>query len=295
MTFGLHSWTAKFVAMRAGPEICAPETSGPVNFAGDGRYVAACPSHASANFSTEHDVIHVVRAAGHPEVFNNLCRDLPGCIRKSQPWLPPKSTGASTTAIGIFAPIPLVIHWAEDQHSPISYQATFARQMINFTPRWLQFSIKTLVPQRLEARLSTALAALLAERAPDGHWVGQLSASAAGLLQRPSVPWPFVQQHTGDHASNQKRAHQRRPRLGWRPTKCRRRVGATPPKASANISTSMLCRAALHLTGGTQRYRDNLNRVRSVAFRALRQDASGTRRKRCVSDTARTAPFPCRS
>src|SRR5260370_7783691 len=33
-------------------------------------------------------------------------------------------------------------------------------------------------PDRLEAAYQTALAALLTERTPDGHWVGELSTSA---------------------------------------------------------------------------------------------------------------------
>ena len=33
-------------------------------------------------------------------------------------------------------------------------------------------------PDRLEAAYQTAVAALLKERTPDGHWVGELSTSA---------------------------------------------------------------------------------------------------------------------
>ena len=37
---------------------------------------------------------------------------------------------------------------------------------------------QALTPDRLRAAYQTARAALLAERTPDGHWVGELSTSA---------------------------------------------------------------------------------------------------------------------
>src|SRR5438874_1573460 len=115
---------------------------------------------------------------------------------------------------------------------------------------------------RLEAAYQTALAALLAERTPDGHWVGELSTSALSTATAISA-LALVQRHTGNAqhqplidgglawlAANQNADG------GWGDT----------TKSLSNISTSMLCRAALHLTSGAQRYRETLNRVETWLF-----------------------------
>jgi squalene-hopene/tetraprenyl-beta-curcumene cyclase len=109
---------------------------------------------------------------------------------------------------------------------------------------------------RLEAAYQTALAALLAERTPDGHWVGELSASALSTATAISA-LALVQKHTGntqhqpliDGGLAWLAAHQNADG-GWGDT----------VKSFSNISTSMLCRAALHLTGATARYPETLQR-----------------------------------
>ena len=56
-----------------------------------------------------------------------------------------------------------------------------------------------LSPDRLEAAYQTALAALLAERTPEGHWVGELSTSALSTATAVSA-LSLVQKHTGSSA-----------------------------------------------------------------------------------------------
>src|SRR5947209_14465747 len=112
-------------------------------------------------------------------------------------------------------------------------------------------------PQRLEAAYQTALAALLAQRTPEGHWVGELSTSALSTATAVGA-LALVQKHVAPH--NQYDAliagglawlaeHQNADG-GWGDT----------VKSLSNISTSMLCRAAFHLTGGAGRHADSLAR-----------------------------------
>lgn len=102
------------------------------------------------------------------------------------------------------------------------------------------------IPDRLEAAYQTALARLLAERTPEGHWVGELSTSALSTatavsalclvrkatsatepfdaLIRGGLSWLVAHQNEGG---------------GWGDT----------VKSFSNISTTMLARAAFHLAG----------------------------------------------
>jgi squalene-hopene/tetraprenyl-beta-curcumene cyclase len=110
---------------------------------------------------------------------------------------------------------------------------------------------------RLRAAYLKARDALLAERTPEGYWVGELSSSAlstatavsalgvvksAGLqscgfeeLIDNGVRWLVEHQNTDG---------------GWGDT----------VKSFSNISTTMLCRAALHLTGNTLQHTNTLKR-----------------------------------
>jgi squalene-hopene/tetraprenyl-beta-curcumene cyclase len=107
----------------------------------------------------------------------------------------------------------------------------------------------TTVPlERLEAAYQTALAALLKERSQQGHWVGELSTSALSTATAVMALY-LVQKHAGtphqgliEGGLAWLTAHQNDDG-GW---------GDTTVSIS-NISTTMLCRAAIYLTQSTPR------------------------------------------
>src|SRR5579875_415314 len=114
-----------------------------------------------------------------------------------------------------------------------------------------------LIPDRLEAAYQTALAALLAERTPEGHWVGELSSSALSTATAVSA-LALVQK--ASHAQGSFDAlisggiswladHQNIDG-GWGDT----------VRSFSNISTTMLCRAAFHLTGTAAHHEETLRR-----------------------------------
>ena len=97
---------------------------------------------------------------------------------------------------------------------------------------------------RLERAYRTARGALLAQRTPDGHWVGELSTSALSTATAVSA-LALVQRHTAQHHSSLIAngiawlvAHQNIDG-GWGDT----------TKSLSNVSTTMLCGAAFHITG----------------------------------------------
>jgi squalene-hopene/tetraprenyl-beta-curcumene cyclase len=110
----------------------------------------------------------------------------------------------------------------------------------------------------LEKAYQTALAALLAERHPDGYWVGELSTSALStavavsalaLVQKATDVYgsftPLIENGVSWLASHQNSDG------GWGDT----------VKSFSNISTTMLCRAAFHLTATAGRYADVLGKT----------------------------------
>ncbi len=110
---------------------------------------------------------------------------------------------------------------------------------------------------RLEAAYQTALAALLAERTPEGYWIGELStsalstavaSSALALVQRAVAPGKYDSLIRGGVAWL---ASHQNDDGGWGDT----------VKSFSNISTTMLCRAAFHLTGAAAEYHDTLQRA----------------------------------
>ena len=97
---------------------------------------------------------------------------------------------------------------------------------------------------RLERAYRIARDALLAERTPDGQWVGELSTSALSTATAVSA-LALVQRHTSQNHSSMiaggvtwLASHQNADG-GWGDT----------IKSLSNISTTMLCRAAFHITG----------------------------------------------
>ncbi|HJT76292.1 MAG TPA: squalene--hopene cyclase, partial [Gemmataceae bacterium] len=113
-------------------------------------------------------------------------------------------------------------------------------------------------PDRLGRAYQTALAALLAERTADGHWVGELSTSAlstatavsALALVQKSLPSPGPHDPLIAGGVAWLAAHQNADG-GWGDT----------VKSVSNVSTTMLCRAAFHLTGTAERYAEALRRA----------------------------------
>jgi squalene-hopene/tetraprenyl-beta-curcumene cyclase len=113
-------------------------------------------------------------------------------------------------------------------------------------------------PGRLERAYRHALELLLSHRTLEGHWVGELSTSALSTATAVSA-LALVQNHVaGSHEPliagglAWLAAHQNADG-GWGDT----------VKSISNISTSMLCRAAFHIAGATDRYPDSLRRVES--------------------------------
>src|SRR5262249_9045182 len=108
-------------------------------------------------------------------------------------------------------------------------------------------------PDRLRAAYITARDALLAERVPAGHWVGELSTSAlstATAVMALQLANPFEYRERIDNGMRWLVAHQN-PDGGWGDT----------IKSISNISTTMLCRAALAMTGAGKEYPDAVEKV----------------------------------
>jgi squalene-hopene/tetraprenyl-beta-curcumene cyclase len=111
---------------------------------------------------------------------------------------------------------------------------------------------------RLESAYQTALAALLAERTPEGHWVGELSTSALSTATAVSA-LALVQRATAALGNFDPliggglawlAAHQNADG-GW----------GDAVRSFSNISTTMLCRAAFHLAGGAAGHAETLRRA----------------------------------
>ena len=110
-----------------------------------------------------------------------------------------------------------------------------------------------IVAVRLRAAYLVARDALLAERVPAGHWVGELSTSAlstATAVMALRIANPFAHEHLVAGGVRWLVAHQN-PDGGWGDT----------TKSFSNVSTTMLVRAALQLTGAGRDHPDTLARV----------------------------------
>jgi squalene-hopene/tetraprenyl-beta-curcumene cyclase len=111
---------------------------------------------------------------------------------------------------------------------------------------------------RLRRAYETALAALLAERTPEGHWVGELSTSALSTATAVSA-LALVQKHSRTSAEQDSLiagglkwlAEHQNVDGGWGDT----------VKSLSNISTTMLVRAAFSITEATERYSACLQRT----------------------------------
>lgn len=107
--------------------------------------------------------------------------------------------------------------------------------------------------QRLELAYRQALAALLAERTAEGHWLGELSTSAlstATAVMALHLAAGDRQAELIDGGLSWLAAHQN-PDGGWGDT----------VRSLSNISTTMLCRAAFRLTGKNATFPDATTRA----------------------------------
>jgi squalene-hopene/tetraprenyl-beta-curcumene cyclase len=142
---------------------------------------------------------------------------------------------------------------------------------------------------RLDRAYRTARDALLAERTPDGHWVGQLSTSALSTAVAVSA-LALVQKHTQrDHSSliaggiRWLVAHQNSDG-GWGDT----------TKSVSNISTTMLCRAAFHITETAAQHSDCLRRCETYLderFGRTPEELAESVRKRYGKDRTFSVPI----
>src|SRR6516162_9431246 len=111
---------------------------------------------------------------------------------------------------------------------------------------------------RLEHAYQTALKALLAERNSDGYWTDELSASALATATAISA-MVLVDKNSRLHQNHQEiiskgiawLAEHQNPDGGWGDT----------VQSLSNMSTTMLGRAAFHLTGTTLTHRPCLDRA----------------------------------
>ena len=113
---------------------------------------------------------------------------------------------------------------------------------------------------RLRAAYVTARDALLAERVPAGHWVGELSTSAlstATAVMALHIVNPFAHRELIDNGMRWLADHQN-PDGGWGDT----------VKSISNISTTMLCRAAFALTGALKDHPIAVENVEAYLTRA---------------------------
>jgi squalene-hopene/tetraprenyl-beta-curcumene cyclase len=132
-----------------------------------------------------------------------------------------------------------------------------------------------LTPERLRAAYITARDALLAERVPAGHWVGELSTSAlstATAVMALQLANPFEHRERIDAGIRWLVEHQNDDG-GWGDT----------IKSFSNISTTMLGRAALRLTGAEKEHAAAVEKVEDFlkvrAGRSPEQRAEAIRRR----------------
>jgi squalene-hopene/tetraprenyl-beta-curcumene cyclase len=142
---------------------------------------------------------------------------------------------------------------------------------------------------RLARAYGVARDRLLAERTPDGHWVGELSTSALSTATAVSA-LALVQKHTSqDHSAPicagiaWLAAHQNA-NGGWGDT----------TKSLSNISTTMLCRAAFHITGSADQNTECLRRCEAYLaehFGRTPEELAEAVRKRYGKDRTFSVPI----
>jgi squalene-hopene/tetraprenyl-beta-curcumene cyclase len=117
--------------------------------------------------------------------------------------------------------------------------------------------VSAATPDRLRAAYRTARDSLLAERTPDGHWVGELSSSALSTATAVTA-LAVAGRSEGPDSEHEALidlglcwlADHQNADGGWGDT----------VKSVSNISTTMLCRAAFHATSRADRHANALKR-----------------------------------
>ncbi|HEX3152406.1 MAG TPA: prenyltransferase/squalene oxidase repeat-containing protein [Gemmataceae bacterium] len=118
-------------------------------------------------------------------------------------------------------------------------------------------------PERLRAAYCKARDALLAERTPVGHWIGELSSSALSTATAVTA-LAIVARSAGVNSTHERLidaglswlADHQNADGGWGDT----------VKSISNISTTMLCRAAFHVTDRAAQFSDVVHRYETWLF-----------------------------
>src|SRR5215207_217224 len=143
-----------------------------------------------------------------------------------------------------------------------------------------------ITPERLRAAYLTAHDALLAERVPEGHWVGELSTSAlstATAVMALHLVNPIEHRTLIDNGLKWLADHQNEDG-GWGDT----------VRSFSNISTTMLCRAAFHLAGAAGEHAatlDKTDRYMSERFGATPEAQAEAVRARYGKDRTFAVPI----
>ena len=120
-------------------------------------------------------------------------------------------------------------------------------------------------PERLQRAYLSAREALLAERVPEGHWVGELSSSALSTATACSA-LSIARRHA-DLTTAQRYTDLIDAGLAWITARQNADGGwGDTDKSFSNISTTMLVRAAIHLADATERYAPQLKRACDYIF-----------------------------
>lgn len=120
-------------------------------------------------------------------------------------------------------------------------------------------------PERLQRAYFKAREALLAERVPEGHWVGELSSSALSTATACSA-LSIARRHA-DAATGQRYADLIDAGLAWIAARQNADGGwGDTDKSFSNISTTMLVRAAIYLGDATERYSAELKKASDYIF-----------------------------
>ena len=129
----------------------------------------------------------------------------------------------------------------------------------------------------LNRAYQTALAALLAERIPDGYWVGELSTSALSTATAVSA-LALVQQDDRRRTAPSRRPHRRRRRVAGGPSERRRRLGRYGQELQQHLHHHALPRRVPPHRDG----RGALRRLPAPGRRLAGERATARRRRNCA-------------